>query len=611
MSSWDNSSEYPSLTSPEIEADFTTIQVELQELESLSKALAPWVTCAKALTDDEASAPLDLAWRIARIEDCLDPLFYNILTYCHCTLSVDSDSAEAKKAQARLSPLSSRHCQAVETLYLFLDYLPETRVEEFLVRPGTPALRFLLLHRRKVRNRLLPLEQESLIQALTADGHSAWAALYSTVSGSLVCELDLPSGKTSMGIARASGLLKSPSPAERKASWLGVNRAWETQQETCASILNSIAGWRHELDGKRSHTEQVHFLDSSLHESKIRPETLNAMLEATERFSGLSRRALKAQAKALGTERLAPWDLQAPAPGPSKGLQDAKLIPYEKALDVIATAFERVHPDMRDFVHMMEKNHWIEAGNTGKRRPGAYCTGFLKSRTPRVYMTYMGSIGCLKTLAHELGHAYHNWVMRDLPYQETEYPMTLAETASIFSESLVHDDLTRLAVNDSERLAIAWNEVAGAATMTLNIPARFDFERNFYEARRVRALTHAEITTLMVNSWNRFYGDALSEPDPMFWASKLHFYMTGRSFYNYPYLFGYLFSTGIYARRKALGSGFHSAYVSLLRDTGKMGCEELAARHLDTDLTRPEFWQQSLSIMEARILEFEMLVSSS
>ena len=195
-------------------------------------------------------------------------------------------------------------------------------------------------------------------------------------------------------------------------------------------------------------------------------------------------------------------------------------------------------------------------------------------------MTYTGGASDVITLAHELGHAYHSWVMRDLPDCQRRYGMSLAETASTFGEAIVRDDLLARAGSPAEELAIVWEEASALVAFILNIPARFDFEKGFCEARAERPLRPAELNEMMSAAWKKWYGDCLAEPDPLFWASKLHFYISGLSFYNFPYLFGYLFSLGVYARRDELGDEFFPRYEALLRDTGRMTAEDLAAKHL-------------------------------
>ncbi len=171
-------------------------------------------------------------------------------------------------------------------------------------------------------------------------------------------------------------------------------------------------------------------------------------------------------------------------------------------------------------------------------------------------MTFMGSNSDISTLAHELGHAYHSWVMRDMPMSQMQYPMTLAETASIFAETVMSDVLIENASSKEEKVEFAWAEIEGAVGLLLNIPARFEFEKNFYEQRQNRALSADELSQLTDDAWRKWYGPTLTETDKLYWASKLHFSISEVSFYNYPYTFGYLFSMSIYSSSQRVGSGF-------------------------------------------------------
>ena len=277
-------------------------------------------------------------------------------------------------------------------------------------------------------------------------------------------------------------------------------------------------------------------------------------------------------------------------------------------MEIIASAYGEVDPSMADFVRMMVDKRWIE-GTTGPRKaPGAYCTGFSKSRNPRVYMTYTGGQSDVITLAHELGHALHSWVMRDLPDSQRSYGMSLAETASTFGETLVRDALLERASSQQQRLDIMWEEMSAFTAFLLNIPTRYEFERAFYDARAERPLRPQELKDMMSAAWTSWYGDALAEPDPLFWASKLHFYISGLSFYNFPYLFGYLFSLGVYAQRDRFGADFYERYVALLRDTGRMTAEDLAAHHLGVALDEPVFWQNTIAAIGERVDAFEALL---
>jgi oligoendopeptidase F len=202
--------------------------------------------------------------------------------------------------------------------------------------------------------------------------------------------------------------------------------------------------------------------------------------------------------------------------------------------------------------------------------------------------------------------------MRDMRTFARRYPMTLAETASTFAEQLVTEAaLADPALSKAARIAILDAKLQEADAFLLNIPMRFDFEHGVYEARAHGELSVSELKERMLDAQRKNYGDALddSQLDPWFWASKLHFYITEVSFYNFPYTFGFLFSLGIFARAKQEGPGFLPTYERLLRETGSGTAEEVAKRVLGVDLTGPAFWNQSIDLIEKDLETFESLTA--
>jgi oligoendopeptidase F len=210
-------------------------------------------------------------------------------------------------------------------------------------------------------------------------------------------------------------------------------------------------------------------------------------------------------------------------------------------------------------------------------------------------MTFGRTFGGVSTLAHELGHAYHAWLLRELPYFATSYPMTLAETASTFCENLVMDGALTTATGD-HRLSLLGKIGDEAVTMLMNLRARFLFETAFFENRRKQPLTADELSELMVVAQREAYKNGLAENGyhRLFWASKLHFYITNMPFYNFPYVFGYLFSSGLSARASVEGNSFAATYAKMLGDSGMMTCEELALRYLGEDITQTAFWENAV-----------------
>jgi oligoendopeptidase F len=522
---------------------------------------------------------------------------------------VDSRNADALTLQGRLQSYQKRLGDVCEPLNQFCDLASDEDIAAYLADPDVAPSEFLVRHSRERRHELLSLEEEALVNGLSQDGIHAWGRLYTQLSGTLECDVLVGNESRRMGIAQAAGLMQKPDDALRRNAWAAINGAWEEHEESCAAALNAIAGWRLEMCRKRSREQPVHFLDAPAHMNRISRQTLDSILAAAEEYRPLARRAAKLQARAYGKDAYGPWDNRAPAPVLDPDAADA--IPFDAAIDIIGGAYAQVDDSLGEFVRMMVTNRWVEGTVGDTKRPGAYCMGFRKSRTPRVYMTYTGGTSDVITLAHELGHAYHSWVMRDLPESQLTYGMSLAETASTFGETLVRDAMLKRADSAQARLDVVWEDMSALIAFVLNIPTRYEFERRFYEAREERPLRPDELKALMSEAWQSWYGDALSEPDSMFWASKLHFFISGLSFYNFPYLFGYLFSLGVYRSRDKLGDEFFGRYQALLRDTGRMTAEALAAKHLEVDLTQPEFWRDTLAALEPRVEAFEETIEAA
>lgn len=590
---WDNTSEYPAVDSAALLADIDETQALITKLEELGRRLGDGEAAVRA-SQSASKLYLDAA-----------RLLGNVDAFLSCELSVDGKNAAAKALASRVRAVAARLGQAYNPFDLFLKTTTDAHAETYLQAEHTKPERFSLGQDRLLKDHALSLAEEDLILALGVDGISAWGTLYDNLSGSIRAEVSLPDGTKSMGLSEVQSLAQNESEAVRKAAWKATNAAWEKNEEAVAAGLNALAGWRHTVYRRRSQKKPLHFLDMPLHQSRIRRETLEAMLGAVHEARELGHRSLKAQARLLGKEAMAPWDLAAPVPKVKGAEAPFKKPTFDEAVQTIADAYGSVHPEMGDFVKMMQKNRWIEGRVGATKRPGAYCTGFVKSRTPRVYMTYNGGMREVMTLAHELGHAFHSWVMRDMPIAETHYPMTLAETASIFGETVLNNYLLSREMSPAERLGVLWTRARDVDAFVLNIPARFEFEKRLYEKRQERVLSPDDLKGLMTDAWASWYGPALTEMDPMFWASKLHFSIADLSFYNFPYTFGYLFALGVYAQRATLKDKFFPAYVALLRDTGRMTAEDVAQKHLGADLTRADFWRQSLEVSRGVVEQLE------
>jgi oligoendopeptidase F len=278
---------------------------------------------------------------------------------------------------------------------------------------------------------------------------------------------------------------------------------------------------------------------------------------------------------------------------------------------MVGRAFGTVFPSLADYYKSFLANRWVESEKRGGKRPGAFCTGSSVINEQRVYMTFNGALGDVTTLAHEVGHAFHGHLLRDMRPMARRYPMTLAETASIFAELILADGIYEdKKVSDDDKLLMLDADICNAAVLLLDITARFEFEKAFYEERKNGEVSVSRLKELMVKTQRDVLGDSMipESADPYFWASKLHFYITHVSFYNFPYTFGFLLARALYNLFKKEGESFLPKYEAFLRLTGSDTVENVAKRSIGADTTNPEFWAQSIkSLAEPLRLYKELL----
>ncbi len=592
LQQWHNHHIYPALDSPELEADMAEARA----------ALAPLAALIANLADLAGDARQDCLREVRLRARRIRHIGWNVAILAACRGSQDARDTQAKQLASRARALNADLFKTLAPVEDLMLALPEAEFGLLMADPLLGEEEYRLRHERRLQDQRLPVAAEQLVIGLGTDGLHAWGNLYNDLVGKIRLVID---GRE-MGLAEASNLLSSPLRSLRREAFDAISAGWEGEQETVAAILNAINGWRLELSRQRGSERQLDALDLSCHQSHIERATLDTLMSETWQARTLGQRALELMAARLGIDDPGAEDLFAPPPAAS-----SREIPFEEAIELIAAAFARFDPEMGEFARMMAEKGWIDAAPTPNRRTGAYCTKFAEPVEPRVFVTYAGTMDNVITLAHELGHAWHNWVIRDLPMSQRGYPMTLAETASIFAETLVRSALFEQAESPEEQLAIAWAEADGAATFLVNIPARFDFELALVAERERGYVAPARLKALTDEAWARWYEKSLCRYHPMFWAAKAHFSIAGLGFYNYPYLFGYLFSLGVYQllmSRKAAGEeGVAEAYRALLRDTGRMSAEALVAKHLGQDIRQSAFWQGSLAQVAQAVERFAQL----
>ncbi len=477
--------------------------------------------------------------------------------------------------------------------------------DKLMANPKIAPIKFPLSEMRMLAKEKMAPELEALALELSVNGYHAWARLYDKISGEISVDFE-ENGKTEkLSVGQLQNKFNSPDRSVRQRAFAKFEEAWSSRATLAASALNYQGGFRLSLYKNRRWKSPLH---EPLRMNRLQEKTLNAMWKAVATALPAMKRYVEAKKKLLGIDKFCWHDQFAPV-----GKFDAKFS-FEEAGDLIVRHLASFSDEMAEFSRMALDNRWVEGEDRPGKADGGYCTGMSLRQQCRIFMTFSNDFGSMSTLAHELGHAYHQWVLKDVPYLATEYPMGLAETASIFNELRVTDAALKEVTDPQQKLMLLDQILQQPFILFCNLYARFLFEKSFYAERPKGALRRARLDELMVAAQREAFAGILDPAEghhPLFWASKLHFFYTEAPFYNFPYTFGYLFAGGVYERAVREGKAFALKYRALLQDTGSMTTEEVAKKHLGVNLTRDDFWTAAVNNSVRYVDEFCALVDST
>lgn len=456
-------------------------------------------------------------------------------------------------------------------------------------------LSFVLTERRTNAVQRLSEKEEMLINKLSVDGYHGWGQMYDTVVGSMQIPFEENGHVSYLSVGQAANKFSHPNREVRQKVFAEWEKAWNEKGALLSKTLNHLAGFRLNTYEMRNWDN---VLKEPLEYNRMDEKTLTAMWRVISNNKKPLVEFLNRKAKLLGLEKLSWFDVDAPI-----GKTETKMT-YQEGAEFILDHFAKFGEEMTSFAKTAFENNWIEAEDRQGKRPGGFHTYFPESAQSRIFMTYSGTPSNVSTLAHELGHGFHTYAMKDMHTLNRNYAMNVAETASTLAEMIVSDAAVKNASSEEEKLVLLEDKIQRSVALLMNIHARFIFETSFYEERRKGLVSKERLNELMVTAQKEAFGDALEEYHPSFWGSKLHFYITGVPFYNFPYTFGYLFSLGIYAKAIQEGKGYEEKYIALLKDTASMTVEELAKKHLDVDLTDDAFWESAIKVCIEDVEEF-------
>ena len=444
-------------------------------------------------------------------------------------------------------------------------------------------------------------KEESIANDLQRFGGDAWSKLHEQIISNLV---DKETGKTFNQLRNDA---YSPDRNTRKESYYKEIALLEQNQIAISSALNNIKGATISLNKKRNWGDGFEgAINRSLFSSRLSRKSLDALISAIEDSIPMWQEYLFEKAKALNlkdekgnSEKCSFYDIFAPLITESSDKE--KDWTYQEAKEFIINKFSEFSSHMGDFVKTAFEENWVDAEIRKGKVGGAFCIDFPLQKVSRVLTNFSGTTSDILTLAHELGHAYHHFCIKDLDYNLCSYPMTLAETASIFSETMVTNSMLKTA-NLSEKINLLEMHLSDSCQTLLDILSRFYFEKSVFEERENKELVAEDFCRLMNDAQNKTYGNSLTETKhPYLWAVKTHYYSPSLDFYNFPYSFGQLFALGLYSQYKESPKEFPSQYQELLKNTGSMTCEEVC-KLAGFDITTKDFWISGIKELK---LEFE------
>lgn len=454
------------------------------------------------------------------------------------------------------------------------------------------AYQFVLKEYKKKAKYLFSDEMEAMIASMDMTGGSAWGQLQSYLTSTVKVDYD---GKQ-ITLTEVRNLANNPDAAVRKAAYESELAAYEKIEDSLAFALNNIKNQVTMLSEKRGYESP---LAMTLMDARMKRETLDAMMEAIKEYLPKFRKYLRKKGEMLGHTSGLPWyDLFAPL-----GKAD-KTYTIEEAKDYLVNCFSDFSQDLADMMEEAFDNEWIDFYPRKGKEGGAFCAGVSCLKQSRILTNFDGYFGSIGTLAHELGHAYHNRQIENQRIMNQDYPMPVAETASTFNETHLGQHAVAQASGE-ELLNLLENDLKEQTQCIVDIYSRYLFETAVFEQSKNKFLMAADLKELMLNAQKEAYGDGLDENymHPYMWACKGHYYSSGLSFYNFPYAFGNLFALGLYSKFLEEEQSFVPKYKAMLSATPTCTIEE-AGEMVGIDLTKKEFWASSLALIEKNIERF-------
>jgi pepF/M3 family oligoendopeptidase len=581
---WNLDKLYPSFDCEEFKAD-------LKRIDALIETINAW-------SGENLDSPLNpvekISWWIDKNIE-LGHLYSRLSSYAGLRFSVDSSDSRARKYEeifeVKMTGLTKARA-------LFIKWLPKVENLEVLINSAEllKTHSFYLNELLEKSRYMLSDEVEVVIAKMKNTGSNAWSQLWNVITSNHLVEIDVDGDVKHLPLPVVRNMAYDKDPSVRKKAYEAELKSYKKIEESAAAALNGVKGeviTTTELRGYES------ALEMTLKNSRMDRETLEAMLEAMKESFPSFRKYFKKKGELLGYSKGLPFfEMFAPM-----GESDMTYT-FDEAREFIVKNFRNFSDELADFADKAFENSWIDAEPREGKRGGAFCANLHTIGESRVMSNFTGSFSDVTTLAHELGHAYHGHCLKNETYINSDYPMPLAETASIFCETIVVNAALKEA-GEKQAFTILESSISDAAQVIVDIYSRYLFETELFEKRKDSSLSVEELKQAMLKGQNGSYGDGL-DPDwlhPYMWVCKPHYYYGDVNFYNFPYAFGLLFAKGLYAEYLKRGESFTGRYNELLRATGSNNIADVV-KLMNIDVHSKDFWKSSLEIIAANINNF-------
>jgi pepF/M3 family oligoendopeptidase len=581
---WSLDELYTSFDSSEFKAD-------IEKFDNYISAFKSW-SIENLKDSSEASRKIE---EYLKLKSEFYSLYIRLGDFAELTLSVEAKNEKAANVSEELDNKSTELTEVEVNFQKWLGSLEN--LEELIEQSEVLKEYEFYLKELKSKNKYLLSEKEEVVIAkLTNTGSSAWSKLQNMLSSTLLVDININGEEKQLPLPVVRNMAYSKDAAERRNAYEAELKAYKRIEESSAASLNGIKGEVITLSKLRGYDSP---LEQTLINSRLDRETLEAMLQAMRESLPEFHKFFLKKAEILGHKKGLPfYDLFAPT-----GEADMRFT-YGEAREFIVKNFRTFSNKLADFADYAFEKRWIDAEPREGKRGGAFCSNIHPIGESRILSNFTGSFSDVATLAHELGHGYHGSCLMEEKYLNSRYTMPIAETASIFCETIVKKAAIKNASKD-EAYTILEGDISDAGQVIVDIYSRFLFESELFRRREKASLSVNELKEIMTNAQKQAYGEGLDSEylHPYMWVCKPHYYYAGQNFYNFPYAFGLLFSKGLYAEYIKRGEAFVADYDKLLSVTGKKKIADVTAM-MGIDIHSVDFWRSSLNIIKEDIDKF-------